>query len=111
MLIVTVCILTVTKADIVAVDQELQNQVPTGVQVGHNQTWETSRLKAAAGAKGKEDWRLTHLPGFEENKNFVCSFWLLNVDDASCKFKIAQIIESPDKAFEYLVCDSPAVPQ
>lgn len=55
MLIVTVCILTVTKADIVAVDQELQNQVPTGVQVGHNQTWETSRLKAAAGAKGKED--------------------------------------------------------
>lgn len=69
MLIVTVCILIVTEADIVAVDQELQNQV-----VGHNQTWETSHLKAAAGAKGKEDRRSTHLPGFEENKNFVCSF-------------------------------------
>lgn len=81
MLIVTVCIIIVTKADIVAVDQELQNQVPPGLQVGHNQTWETSHLKAAAGAKGKEDRRSTHLPGFEENKNFVCSFCLLNVGD------------------------------
>lgn len=30
MLIVTVCIVIVTKADMVAVDQKLQNQVPTG---------------------------------------------------------------------------------
>lgn len=28
----------------------------------------------------------------------------------SCKFKIAQIFKSPNKAFEYLVCDSTTVP-